>query len=418
MGDLGDAGGPAAQPDGGGPAPDGGPAAEPAKADAGAQNAGGGQAATSLNLKAAAPLALHLGWTMAVLYGFLPAGKAGATPRTLPTEHQLPRTERIAVELVRLQCLCGQLAKLLPDPAVPLPMPGEPLSEDQAEQLATDADKRKALLVSLNDGLLEAFACADKSLSIAYQLGRSLRDTANLPSNGSTDPELIVQTLADQLNRDRITKLQDWLSTVAPNLPADAAVVVSASVGRWSDFFFVTFDRDTPGKLRNSVNTGDFARETQKALLIQGDVWLNLLIGAEATAGLQTPESNVAAAEAALSRTARIVRRVLRHYWAALVVLAVALGAVLFLASWYLGGAGKVWTQIASIAATLGITARGVMSSVGRFSSAAEKPIYHAEQLDAMAWSVTDLPQAKLNGRGVRRLRRAGIQRSSPLGTV
>jgi len=58
------------------------------------------------------------------------------------------------------------------------------------------------------------------------------------------------------------------------------------------------------------------ANKTQKALLARsGDVWLGLVIGAESTAGLLTPEANVAAGQADLSRTVRIIGRVVRRNW-------------------------------------------------------------------------------------------------------
>jgi hypothetical protein len=106
------------------------------------------------------------------------------------------------------------------------------------------------------------------------------------------------------------------------------------------------------------------------------------------------------------------------HYWVALLVLAIALAAILFISAKYLGGAAKVWTQIAAIATSLGVTARGIGSGVARLSTSAERPIYQAEKLDAMAWSVTTLPRVDLNRQGVRTLRRAGILQSSSLGRL
>ena len=155
-----------------------------------------------------------------------------------------------------------------------------------------------------------------------------------------------------------------------------------------------------------------------RSLLVQGDVWLNILTGAESTSGLLTPEAYVAAGEAALSRTVRIVRRIILHYWVAFFVLAVAMVAVIFSAAHNLSGAGKVWTQIGAIAGTFGVSVKGIKVRVARLSGAAEKPIYQSETLDAMAWAVTTLPRVKLNHSGVRALRRSGIQRSRPLGPV
>ena len=180
-------------------------------------------------------------------------------------------------------------------------------------------------------------------------------------------------------------------------------------------------DKGHPGSLRllaRNNKKADVVPGLKDALLNQGDVWLNLLTGAEATAGLLTPEACVAAGEAALSRTVRIIRRVVLHYWVAFLLLAAALGVIIWLAADNLSGAAKVWTQIAAIAGALGVSTKGVANGVVRMSGSAEKPIYQAEKLDAMAWAITTLPRVKLDNRGVRALRRSGIQRSSPLGPV
>ena len=184
------------------------------------------------------------------------------------------------------------------------------------------------------------------------------------------------------------------MATLAPHLSDAPAVVVAASIGRWSDFGYTVFDDNAPGALKGSNASAKeaLAPTFTHFLLDQGDVWRNLLVGAESTSGLLTPEAYVAAGEAALSRTARIVKRVILHYWVALVVLAVALAAILYLAARYMGGAAKVWTQIAAIAGALGVTAKGIGTSVAHLSEAAERPIYQKEELDAMAWAITTLP--------------------------
>ena len=104
-----------------------------------------------------------------------------------------------------------------------------------------------------------------------------------------------------------------------------------------------------------------------------------------------------------MSRTVRIVRRVVLHYWVALVVLAVAVAAVMYFAARYLGGAAKVWTVIATIASALGVTAKGIGTSVTHLSEAAERPIYRQEEVDAMAWAITTLPSVQVTNDGVPR---------------
>ena len=76
-------------------------------------------------------------------------------------------------------------------------------------------------------------------------------------------------------------------------------------------------------------------------------------------------------------------------------------------------------SEIAAIAGTLGVTAKGVSSSMARLSKNAEKPIFGLEKVDAMAWAVTAIPGGlKLNARGVRAIRSSGIRPPGPLGRV
>ena len=130
-----------------------------------------------------------------------------------------------------------------------------------------------------------------------------------------------------------------------------------------------------------------------------------------------SPEGLVAAGEAALGRTARIVKRIVVHYWFALLILAAALAGVLYVSATYLGGAAKVWTQIAAVAGALGVTTKGIGSAMARLYADAEKPIFSLEENDAKAWAVTTIPaNLKVSIRGVHALRRNGIPPSGPMG--
>jgi hypothetical protein len=393
---------------------------------------------TALDLTKVVPLALEVGWTIDVLFGRLQQ-QAQSGSQKLLTEHELDRSDRLVLETDRLECLLARLAALVPSDAHPIPtdivekVRGALDQNEEANAAASAAgmesdssagsdagptaapasgDALHAVLQTANLELLESLSCASRQAEVAYQLGRSLRETVNPPR--SVHGTFTIAVVAE-LSRRRIAKLQQWLASLADDLPSDSGQLVSTSLGRWSTYVSTVIG-PAPGQLKPGASADHMAVEIRLALLDQGDVWLNLLTGAESTDGLLTPEGYVAAGEAALSRTVRIVRRVVTHYWVALFVLALALAAVLYISARYLGGAAKVWTQIAAIAGSLGITAKGIGSSVGRLSEAAERPIYRAEELDAKAWALTTLPAVRLNSEGVRNLRRAGIQGSQPLG--
>jgi hypothetical protein len=406
--------------------------------------------------KTAIELAVDAGWTMALLFEHLqPAsGPSSTVSDRLPTEHELAPNQRTQLEGKRINALLGRLGALLSE--TPDPKPGVPHVTLSAGSPAAAGAGAGALnpadLIQLNQDILEWLACAGREYGIAYQLGRSLRDTANpplrlngersgadtkkitnrisqlAPKGASTDQQkdaedqsnrefAAKEALIKQLSRARVAKIQEWLSTLTPDLPDDAAAIVGASIGRWADLTSTIFDTSSKGGLSRKQSELEVADELIRGLLPQGDAWINLLVGAESSDGLLTPEAFVAAGEAALDRTARIVSKIAMRYWYALLILAIAVAFALYFAARDVGGAAKVWTQIATVAAALGITAKGIGTAMARLSAGAEKPIYGLEKVDAMAWSVTTIPDdLKLTNGGVNALRRSGITASTPMG--
>jgi hypothetical protein len=352
-------------------------------------------------------LALYAGWTMAVLYGTIPLAPANR-PAQLPTVNELVPEQRRKLELARLRYL---LTGLLPDFTGSARIAEIPRGDDDQQQRT-----RRSALESLNLAILTALTSTRPELQLAYELGRSLRDTANPPGGDAG--------LGTQLQRRRIARLQDWLVTLSPEFPPLTAAVVAASIGRWSDLAAVITSESTqpPGRLASplwprSHRTPAPAAETMYSYLLQqGDVWLMLLIGELQTSGLLTPEGYVSAGEAALRRSAVIARGILRHYWFGLLCVAAALGGTLFLAARYLEGGGKVWTSIACIAGALGVSVQTIASTSARLAAEAERPVFAVAEEDAMAWAITTMPPLSLTGRSVRRLRRAGVAADASLG--
>ncbi len=348
-------------------------------------------------------LALYAGWTMAVLYGTIPLAPANR-PSQLPTVNELAPEERRELELARLRHL---LTGLLPDFADSATIAGVPRGDDDQQQRI-----RRSKLESLNLAILTALTATRPELQLAYELGRSLRDTAN-PPGGDAD-------LGTQLDRQRIAKLQDWLVTLSPEFPPLTAAVVAGSIGRWSDLASVTVE--TSGTTQEasrlpSRRAQPPSAETMYAYLLQqGDIWLMVLIGELQTSGLLTPEGYISAGEAALRRSAAIVRGILRHYWFGLLCVAVALGGTLFLAARYLEGAGKVWTSIACIVGALGVSVQAIASTSARLAAEAERPVFAMAEEDAMAWAITTMPPLTLTSRSIRRLRRDGVVPMASLG--
>ncbi len=359
-------------------------------------------------------LAVQIGWSMAVLFRMAQSSSTNAPSVTdrLPTEHELSPADRKQLEEIRANTALARLAGLLP--ASPGPQQGVPQVQLTSGPEAPAADSDAGILTQANLQILEWLAAAGRDYGVAYQLGRSLRDTADPPVPGDGT---VRDALVEQLSRSRVSIIQDWLSTLLPYLPANAATIVSVSIGRWSDLIRAIFDKNSPGRLRRGQSEQDVTDILTKSLLPQGDAWINLLVGAQSSQGLLTPEGYVAAGEAALGRSARIVKKIIERYWFVLLILAAVLGGFLYFAASGIRGAGRAWTQIFALVSVLGAAVRGIAAAVARLSATAEKPLFGLAEIDAMAWAVTTIPTGlKLNYRGVRALRRAGIPRSGPMG--
>jgi hypothetical protein len=404
----------------------------------------------TVDLSKVVPPCLQLGWTMAVLYGTaLEAVHDGAASDPLrrdqlQSEHELDARDRINLEMTRLLSLVQVLngdgspyeGKFNPD-LKPLclawwgadnPASFTPPGDDDYKARVTAL---KEALPAFNLSVLTESAKCGLEVELGYETGRSLRDSADPPGfrpvpsdpgqgDAGTDTIPVVSRMLDSLNRDRVAIIQEGLTVLAPHFPDNAAKIVSSSLGRWSDLAAVTLQDGSPGRLRRDSPTAKttFAQEMEPLLLRQGDTWLALLIGERSTSALLSPEAYVAAGDAALSRTGRIIGKVIWRYKWALLVLLAALGLALAGAAIYLGGASKLWTSIAAFAGTVGITWKGIANGIPKLAGDAERPIFGLEEVEAMAWSITTLPPTKATRSGVSYLRRSGAAAQAPLGSV
>lgn len=345
-------------------------------------------------LNDAVPLVLDLGWTIAALRN-PPAHAESSNPWSSVEEPTAQDQTKIQSAVVRaLVQRLSAFSLLAVEPTLPQ-VPSEDLGV-----LST--------LNALDLAFRTTFAAARPELTLSYELGMLLAEVSKVSRSGCSE----TGPWNRAFDRERVSPIQAKLAILAPHFPDDSAMIVKSSVGRWAAFLDVWTEKPLRGARPDDAN----AQAPRRYLVDQVGVWRNILLGVEATGALLTPEAYVAAGEAALSRTVRIVRRVIRHYWAALAVVALAGAGVVVFASVELGGAAEAWTQIAAIAGALGISAKGVATVVTRLSQAAERPIYRQAELDAMAWAITTLPDIKMGAWRTRKLRQAGIARTGSLG--
>jgi hypothetical protein len=379
---------------------------------------------------------------MAVLYKVsLAAVRAGPESDPLQrdqlrSEHELDPRGRINLEMTRLVALVRGLngagspyeGKFSTDVA-PLITAWWGAAEP-ASQAPPGDDVYKERALALNEALpdfnlsvLTESAKCGFELELGYETGRSLRDSVDPPENADQTKNAVIpltDRFRQSLDRDRVAIIQEGLTVLAPHFPVNAAKIVSSSLGRWSDLAQVTLVDGTPGRLRRDspAKKADFAEQMRPPLLRQGDTWLALLVGQQTTSALLSPEGYVAAGDAALRRTAQIIGKVAwRYKWALLVLLAV-LGVVLAGAALYLGGASKLWTSIAALAGTIGVTWKGIANGIPKLAGDAERPIFGLEEVEAMAWSITTLPSVQATRAGVNYLRASGTGPPAPLGSA
>ncbi len=163
---------------------------------------------------------------MAVLYGKIEPIPTGEAPG-LPTANELSEADRRKLESGRLEQLLRRLA-VMPEFAgssLPTKVPA-PDGNEAAWEYA---------LRKLHLDILCALTATRQETQLAYEVGRSLRDTANPP-----DQHPPTLTLSRVFARDRIATLQGWLAELSSELPPLTAVVVAASLGRWSEFATIT----------------------------------------------------------------------------------------------------------------------------------------------------------------------------------
>jgi hypothetical protein len=364
----------------------------PGPQDLSSNSALSGPFATTRTPRRAVPLALHAGWTMALLYGGF---HNPPTYRSweLPSAHEQSPDQRLRLELHRLRFLLKQLASL-PECAGS-GLPTEVPVIDQANDPA---------LVALNQVILDSLVAVEPEVERAYELGRLLGGTVNPPRDPKAARSL-PDALARQLAPLRVAALQGWLAALYADFPQHAAAVVAGSLGRWSEFAAVTVGMSARLK---GESRADLAERMCDYLLRQGDLWLMLLVGRNSVAGL-------------LGRSGKTLRRVRWGYSAMMVLLAMAVGAAIYWIVAYTSGALSVLSSIAVIVGALGLSAKGIASRITalttKYATQAIGLEGEAEE-EAMVQVITRLPSVRLASPGVLKLRRAGITPPAHLGGV
>lgn len=338
--------------------------------------------------------AFALGWQVAQLFHQpVPEGPGGSGPcgDRLPGLAALPAAEQSILLARRVSVAAA---------ALPLSVDGTSVGAAATRCLdlfVNDPRDQKAIsqaVFDLHIAILEGLTVSDAGLGKAYSLGQALAETV-LVSCAADDAGLdsaYRQALADA----RVDELSDWLADLKADFGAHAAYAVRGSLDRWH-IFVSSSQTPIPPTARHAMSA-------------QGRVWQGLLSGEKPAVEFLAAMDYVAGASALLGRIGQLTGRFLWSAWGVLLVAAIAVvaGVTVGLSELStLSTGSKVAADLVTALAAVGLTTKGVMSSLGRVIGHSEGPLWESELDESCAVAATRLPD------GVRVARRSLLETGS-----
>ena len=287
------------------------------------------------------------------------------------------------------------IRRLLPEREGGRPQPSTTNLEAQLSGFPRNGHTVKQAIWDLHIELLEGLTVADFRLGKAYGLGRALAETAIMPVG--TTPER-RQTMYETLFGDgRLTRIGSWLSELKTSFGSHAAYAVQGSLDRWASW----------------VKTADVSQlDPGASLSHQGHVWRGLLTGEKQATDLLKAMDFVDAAIALLKRISQLVQRFLWSGYGILMggIVAIVVGAFIGISNLgWLSHSNRLAAQLVTAVAALGVTAKGIMSTLGKIVAKAEGPLWDSELDESCALAACRLP----NGTAISRRPRADIGKMS-----
>jgi len=322
--------------------------------------------------------AFALAWQVTQLYHSpvheTPVGH-GEPRNKLPGLSNLPDAEQ---SWLLAREIGAGIRTLLPTPEGNHPSP----STDNLEKLLSGYPRsREAVRQAtwdLHVELLESLTVADFQLGKAYGLGRAIAETAIRPVAIAVDErQTVYQSVFEP---GRLERIRAWLSELKTSFGAHAAYAVQGSLERWATWV-------------GSINLGEI--DPGQTLAQQGHVWRGLLTGEKQATDLLKATDFIEAAVALLKRISQLAWR---FVWSGYgIVLAVVIGAVIgafvgISEVSSLSHSNKLAAQLVTAIAALGITTKGVMSTLGKIVAKAEGPLWDSELDESCAMAATRLP--------------------------
>jgi hypothetical protein len=298
-------------------------------------------------------VAFTLGWQMSELYK--PGswrGQDAKPEEDLPGLGHLGGKERAQLGLKQIEVGLKTLETKIKSSGLPAPTVTEATAAVPTK--FPDAAYEKAIF-ELHVNLLTTLTAAHFKLGKAYGLGRSLADTTRLPKD--------LATLKRKLKGPRIANLTAWLSDLTSLFPPHAGHVVHGSLEAWREWA--------------ASATEDPENKSIALLRRQGQRWRSLLSGEKNAADALSPKDYVEAGELTITQTGKLAWEFLEKYKRPLGLAAFLFVVGLGLVIWDPTG-GSLAGGLATIIASLGLTWKGVGSSLGTTAAKIERPIWQS----------------------------------------
>lgn len=325
--------------------------------------------------------AFALGWQLAELYHSpVHEGPVGHGPPEgrLPGVSKLTPPERSLV-------LARQVGAALRGLNIPVepnrPAPSSAAVETVLAAHPRNRDDVRAAIWELHVHMLESLTVTDFRLGKAYSLGRALAETDFVSAVADVADRRSI--FAELFDSGRVGELGAWLAQLKTAFGPHAAYAVRGTLDRWSEWLT---------KPDTDIETTD----PRDALRAQGRIWRGLLSGEKQAVDLLAASSFVIAALALLERIGQITKGFLCSAWGVLLlaVLGIVGGAIYGISAVSsLSNTNKLVADLVTALAVLGITTKGVISSLGKIIARGEGPLWASELDESCAVAATRLPE-------------------------
>jgi len=348
------------------------PATSPT-ADAAATPAGIGDQVTA---------ALGLGRQMTELLAAV-GSRVPATPEdTDPTEPTDPTTlgplvgdQLFHLRLLAVHASLYRMRAISADSGIPMPTTDDLLASESTLAGPTGC----GAVATLHAQIMEALTASMPSMGSAYELGSAL---AALCESTSEQPG----ALSADFDQGRVDRIRDLLAQLQSILPAHSAQAVIGALNNWEDWLRAGMI----GKL--AIRADRDSTVIALTLGAQGAEWFSLLDGQKDAIDLLSADDYVDAGEALLRQYLDLGKRFVIQFWPYLLIgLCVVASIVILLYNFGHGDTKGVGT-IATLLASLGLTAKAATSTLEKTASNLEDSLWQAELDSSIIFAATSLP--------------------------